>query len=78
MPLGAFSIICFEFLSDFWRKLQKKKKKKKETGKFGMFGFLRRNEEHPRRNVALCRRVGLPHRGKAEGPKRPPLGYARV
>ena len=22
MPLGEFSIICFEFLSYFWRKLQ--------------------------------------------------------
>ena len=27
MPLGEFSIICFEFLGDFWRKSQKGAKK---------------------------------------------------
>ena len=27
MPLGEFSIICFEFLGDFWRKMQKGAKK---------------------------------------------------
>ena len=63
MPLGEFSIFCFEFLSDFWRKLQKKKKKK--IGKSGMFGFLRRSEE-------LCRNVGLPRRNEVEEPERPP------
>ena len=26
MPLGEFSIICFRFLSDFWRKSQKNEK----------------------------------------------------
>ena len=26
MPLGEFSIFYFEFLSDFWRKLQKNEK----------------------------------------------------
>ena len=72
MSFGEFSIFCFEFLSDFWRKSQKKK----ETGKFGMFGFLRRNEEHPRRSVALRRSVGLPCLSEAEGPKRlPQLRY---
>ena len=28
MPLGEFSIICFEFLGDFWRKSQKGEKKR--------------------------------------------------
>ena len=27
MPLGVISRVSFEFLSDFWRKMQKKKKK---------------------------------------------------
>ena len=41
-----------------------------------MFGFLRRSEEHPRRSVALRRRVGLPCSSEAEGPKRlPQLRY---
>ena len=39
MPLGEFSIICFEFLDDFWRKSQKGEKKeklgkKKKSGHF--------------------------------------------
>ena len=28
MPLGEFSIFCFEFLSDFWRKSQNERGKK--------------------------------------------------
>ena len=44
MPLGEFSIICFGFLSDFWRKL-----KKEEKWEFGQNGPLRRSEGLPHR-----------------------------
>ena len=37
MPLGEFSIICFRFLSDFWRKSQKKKKKLENLACSGSF-----------------------------------------
>ena len=37
MLLGDFSIICFEFLGDFWRKSQKYAKKK-ENGNLGKTG----------------------------------------
>ena len=64
MLLGDFSIICFEFLGDFWRKSQKYAKKKGKW-KSGQNGPLRRSEGHP------CR-------SEAEGPKRPPLGFAKA
>ena len=47
-------------------------RKKGETGKSGMFGFLRRSEGHIRCGVALRLNVGLPDRGKVEGPKSTP------
>ena len=56
---------------------ENRKKKKKETGKSGMFGFLRRSKEHPRRDIALRRNVGLPRRDEAEGPKAPPRATLR-
>ena len=69
MPLGEFSIICFEFFSEFWRK--SKKKGKWESGQNGP---LRCSEGHPRRGEVLRRNEGLPHRGEAEGQK----GHPRV
>ena len=39
MPLGEFSMICFEFLSDFWRKSQNE-----QGGKIGQKSGLRRRE----------------------------------
>ena len=39
MPLGEFSIICFEFLSDFWRKSQNE-----QGGKTRQKSGLCRNE----------------------------------
>ena len=52
MPFGEFSIIFFEFLSDFWRKSQND-----QGGKTRQKSGLR------------C--------GEAEGPERPPLGFAK-
>ena len=42
MPLGEFSIICFEFWGDFWRKSQKGAKEK--LGKKNKIGPLRHSE----------------------------------
>ena len=53
MPLGDFSIICFRFLSDFWRKSQKRAKRKT-----GQNGPLCCNEGHPCRGVSLRRSEG--------------------
>ena len=58
MPLGEFSMICFEFLSDFWRKSQNE-----QGGKTRQKSGLRHNEGHLRR---------LPCYDEAEGPERPP------
>ena len=46
MPLGEFSTICYEFLSDFWRKSQNEQGGKKNGQKLG----LRRSEGHLRRS----------------------------
>ena len=53
MLLGVIPMICFEILSDFKRKSQKR-----EIGKFCIFGFLRHSVGNPRRGVALRRSVG--------------------
>ena len=64
MPLGEFSINCFGFLSDFWRKLQKGAKKK-----LGKNGPLRHSEGHPRRGVALRRSKGCLATTRPKGQK---------
>ena len=53
-------MICFEILSDFWRKSQQG-----ETRKSGIFRFLRRNIGNTRHGVALCCNVGCPRRDEA-------------
>ena len=65
-------MICFEILSDFWRKLQKG-----ETGKSGIFEFLRHSVGNQHRGVGLHLSVGCPHRGEAEVPKWNPSGTPR-
>ena len=61
-------MICFEILSDFWRKSQK--------GKLGKHGLLHRSVGNPCRGVALSRSVGRPRSDEARVPKWHPLGYA--
>ena len=73
MLLGVIPMICFEILSDFWRKSQKG-----ETGKSGIFGFLRRSIGNPCRGIAIRRNVGCPHRSEVGGAKMAPLGYATM
>ena len=70
MPLGEFSIICFEFLGDFWRKLQKGAKKEN----LAKIGPLRRSEGHLRSGVVLHRNEGLLCRGEAESQRGHPTG----
>ena len=67
MHLGEFSIICFEFLGDFWRKSQKEKRRKNWAKK--KIGPLRRSEGpekapsgSPRRNLATPRQSASPQR----------------
>ena len=71
MPMGEFSINCFGFLSDFWRKSQKGAKRK----------IRQKWAPSPQRRAPSPRhsptpQQGLPRRGEAKGPERPPLGYA--
>ena len=67
MHLGEFSIICFEFLGDFWRKSQKEKRRKnwakKKSGHFvAAKGCLtaegpeKAPSGSPRRSLAMPRR----------------------
>ena len=74
MLLGVIPMICFEILSDFWRKLQK--------GKLGKQGLLRCSVGNPccsvgnpRHDVALRRSVGCPRRNESRVSKWHPLGY---
>ena len=67
MPSGEFSIICFRFLSDFWRKSQKGAKRKTRQKRAPS---PQRGTPSPWRNPKLQR--GLPRHGEDKGPKRPP------
>ena len=58
MPLGEFSIICFEFLGDFWRKSQKRAKK--ENWAKNRATSPQRGAPSPRRSPFLQRRVASP------------------
>ena len=66
MPLGEFSIICFEFLGDFWRKSQKKRNWAFQAPSPQRRAPLSRQSTSPQRR--------LPRRGEAEGQNGHPMG----
>ena len=77
MHLGEFSIICFEFLGDFWRKSQKEKRRKNwAKKKSGHFVSVKGQKRPPRvrqgvtllrRGKVLRRSEGIVHKGKIFG-----------
>ena len=67
MPLGEFSIICYGFLSDFWRKTQKGSK-----GKIGQKSGLRRSKGNLCRGEVLRHNKGCLAAARPKGQTRNP------
>ena len=72
MLLGVILMFCLVVLRIFGinRKSAKRRKTWQKSSPFAAA------KGHLRRGVVLRRNEGLPRRGDAEGPKRPPLGFA--
>ena len=73
MLLGEFSMICFDFLSYFWRKSQNE-----QGGKTRQKSGLHHSEGHLCRGEVLHRSEGCLATARSRGQKRPPLGFAKA